>query len=461
MKKLTSLLLALALLMSLCASAVAEENKPFKGQTITVWGVGKNPETVNYETNSIGMVIWAAVEEWAYENECNIEYLDGNISVMRGTIDSGDNIDLAYTSNNWPNEPLQGLCEPLSAELQADLSALHGDGIMNVFRWEDGVYAALCPWMGTSGIQFNLTKCQELDIKTPLEYVAENNWTYETYFQFLRDCTLDLDGDGHFEFQGMTRHDLSGYINPHVLIDETGHMVNLLDTPRQRAWFDLVYNAFVVDKSLQDKNFKLKEQDGTYVLSALNYNWRPFTPDGTFSIDKNGDVISCVPLPTWTVDDTEQQYFRHMQHFIIPVGAEHMDASEDLLKFIFERVMAEVEMTSYRKLTGKYRALTGCTEVSRKVLEGRKSVIDGQYEDLYSVEEYDEEVRIRNIDWFFNNNDWYIGIEAPGVTRFLTVDTAYEAMWTLPTATSFAQIVPVIQGQVDSFNAMYVDGLAD
>ncbi len=466
MKKLTSLLLVLAMLLSLCATmAVSEEEKPFKGQHFVIWDDYRR-YVINTDTNEpsapqdTSILIYAAYEEWAKENECTIEIVWGNHDALRGAIDSGD-VPLIWNANsNWPQEPVAGLCQPFSAELQATLAEKFGSGIMDMFQFKGEVYGALYPWSGTQFIQFNQTKCEELGIKTPVEYYAEGNWTFETYFQFLRDCTIDVDGDGKLDYKGYTRHDTSGYPMPHVMFNEEGRLVSVLENEMQREWFDRVYTAYTVDSSLEETNNKLQEYDGCYILSSAGGNIEPWRPD-TYAYYKDGDVILAVPAPSWKAGDTSKTYYRHNLYMMIPTGCKNVAAAESLIAYVYDRVMAEVEIMAYGELTGKYTKMTGTTELAKKVIDAHDTKIAQLAADAEEIGVDFSATREYAIEWFLNNNNWHILINAPGVARFITQDSKYEAIWKLPSATSIAQIAPVLQAQCDAFNALYIDGLAD
>ncbi len=69
-----------------------------------------------------------------------------------------------------------------------------------------------------TGIFYNRTLLNKLGIKSPQDYVKENNWNWDTFTQVAKDANKDTNNDGKLDTWGLTS---AGFMDNALVSNET------------------------------------------------------------------------------------------------------------------------------------------------------------------------------------------------------------------------------------------------
>jgi len=220
MKKLISMLLALAMLLSLCSFASAEE-EPRHILIGTTWdmywdstheSIDVNPYYSGKETDQMIFANVKAIEEkWNVTFEyVNMLYSGAkesiNTSILAGTPD----VDI-YTVGLAIGAPAvaNGYAIDLRDVLPADHPVLLGtDPIMTYINTGDGSVSLLTEndkenMVGsTYPLSFNLQMIEDANLEDPRDLVERGEWTWDKFLEYCIALTQDTDGDGVIDVYG-------------------------------------------------------------------------------------------------------------------------------------------------------------------------------------------------------------------------------------------------------------------
>ncbi len=461
MKKLLCALLAVCMLLGMATTSLAEGDKPYKGQEILVFGFD-----MSYAFNEDGslkrvldtnMPIYYAMQEWAELNECTIRNIGGgDATALQNFIASGEVPVLINRSSAFPQLPALDLVEPLPADFVAEINAKYGSLYTDVMQYNGETWGVIMPWASLGSIQYNATKMADLGVKTPKEYYLEGNWTYETWMQCLKECTVDIDGNGVRDTVGLgwSSAMVQEFILPTYAPGEDGMTVNL-DSDQARELYNMLYNAYTVDKSISTSVTGLRyggENNETYAMMRT-YLIEPFVTSTLVYADENGDTIETVPVPAWKQGETATQAI-NVVPFYLGAGA-NQEAALDLLSYILEVGVKTMDLTSGGVYGfGDLADLQGATEAVVEYKALRDADIADKLAAIQELPEYDPEYIQVLIDYYKTCSFHMRGYKMPGVEGNEPAEMA-KTLLTQPTATAMAEIVPVLKTLVDTFNATY------
>ncbi len=452
MKKLVSLVLSLCLLMSLCSFAAAEEKKVIKvwndfgdnaSKEFDVWGVPIN----NFA------IFGAGLEEFAAKNNATWVSAGKGLANLHAAIASGEELDLIISYNTFPNIAAQGAAMAMKEEDEKYFAEKYGATYTDLMNFGGDCYGIAVPFGGTGLLYYNRTKLEDLGIKTPKEYYLEGNWNYQTFFQYLNDCTMDADGDGKFDYAGIGKFSHAYFFCP-VLEDSENGYVSLMNTDRVREYVQLYYEAYQTG-AVQNSGYGL---DGTnpYVLNKPVQSY-PYMVSFMMYTDANGDIIDCCPVPAWKEGEKASSSLNYV-YMLIPANCADYDQAIRMMDFIMECALEDMDALSYSDIFD-YEGLTGCTEWTKSFLENRYAKRDELDAATKALPEYDAEW-ITTINEHLKNNVYHMQIVASGIDWDPWNNaTTFGIMWEAPSATSIAQVYPVHQAQCDAFNMLYLGGI--
>lgn len=462
MKKWTTLLVVLCLVLSFAAVGSAETaDKPWKGKVISVWGVEfdymfdtdgnlRNPLDTNTPMH-------AALVEWAADNECTIKRMGGDTAALQAAIASGEGPDLMNVNTAFPSYPMQGLAEALPAEFVAKVSEKYGSRYSDIMTIDGKCYGLNHAWSSLGAIQYNRTMMEDLGIKTPREYFEEGNWTYETFKQCLKDCTVDVDGDGQLDSLGIFHFDLCMRIMPVYKLDAEGKAVSLLDTQRSRDFWQLMYEGYTVDKSITrvyaGLNRLHETLGGSYVMMRF-WQVEPFLANTLIYVDSEGYTIETVPVPCWKQGDTEQSSSTNLVYLMLAKGAKNPDAALDLMDRIFECEMETMDITSGGAYGFDFEGVKGSTEWTKEYIQVRDARIAEINAELAEIPEYDPEW-IQTIVDYYKNTNYHMVLSLPDVGEIVSYEMRDKLIDT-PSASAIAELQPVLEASCNTYNNTYI-----
>ena len=219
MKKLLSMLLALAMLLSLCSFASAEEPRHILiGTTWDMYwdstheSIDANPYYSGKETDQMIFANVKAIEEkWNVTFEyVNLLYSGAkesiNTSILAGTPD----VDI-YTISLSIGAPAvaNGYAVDMRDVLPADHPLITGtDPIMTYINTGDGSVSLLTQnskenMVGsTYPLSFNLQMIENANLEDPRDLVERGEWTWDKFLEYCIALTQDTDGDGVIDVYG-------------------------------------------------------------------------------------------------------------------------------------------------------------------------------------------------------------------------------------------------------------------
>ncbi len=460
MKKLVSLLLAVAMLLGVASFAVAEEEKPWKGQTIIVWN--------DFANNLINQFdVWgqpvnpfavanAAIEEWEAKNECEVLMVGKGAEQFAAAVAGGNTPDLVITYSTFPGYQNQGLVQPLTKEQETELRTLFGDGFVNPLMHAGESYGIVQPWGGNYVILYNRTMMEDMGIKTPREYYLEGNWNYETFAQVMKECTQDIDGDGKLDTQAVYRNSFNLAMMPGIIADENGGYVTDMGDERSMAFYNMLYEAYTINDAIHlgsgSSGLTTAGKDGAYVMMKFQQQ-SPWMLNNMLYEDNAGYVIEAVPTPEWKEGDTQKTEAINYTYLNIAKGAKNADAAYDLMKFIIECGLKEMADYSGGLVEFPFEGLTGCTEFTKDYIAARQAKVDELNAASRALPEYDAEYFAAVCNYFMKEANYHMQLNLPGVSNLF--DQGQDC-YTLPTATFIAQTAPIFEAQLEAYNNQYV-----
>lgn len=466
MKKLVSIILALTLLLSACSFALAEDDKPFKGRTINLWGWGFEFDSLLDEDgnfrdiyNSNNFVL-AAVEEWCALNECSYSiHNQTSHDELLAAITAQEGPDLFNGWGSFPSLMLNGSAKALSPEVAERFLEKFGHTYMDVMAYNGNYYGVALPWNAIAVYRYDRTQMEELGIKTPREYWEEGNWTFETFKQHRKDCVVDIDGDGKVDYG--PGHVSEFYLTSDpVEFDENGKLVSKVNTERFRDYYQTMYETLTIDKTGYGGNwnaFFQVDDSGVYGMSNV-FRWEGwYYPTGLYKLAENGHVIESAPIPMWKQGDTEQAVNMNGVGFCVLSGAKNEDMAISLLEFILECGLEQMDDMSGDALGYDFAGLQGTTEISKKYLD---EVSTALAEDMAALD--DAGLTEEDIEWTKSLMHWYnkeanymFDLDLPGA-YFSIREGHYDQLYQVPVATFIAEFAPVHEAMCETFNNVYV-----
>ncbi len=342
--------------------------------------------------------------------------------------------------------------QPLTEEDTKYFAEKYGKTYTDLMTFEGKCYGMVNPWGGTGIFKYNRTKCEDLGIKTPKEYYLEGNWTYETMFKFLNECTMDLDGDGKLDYAGMSKSNQGYYFFNWVKFDENGKLYSNAESDQVRDYIQMYYEGFQTG-AIQNSNAFLS---GTapYVMSGPQQSYQYMIHNLMFVQQSTGDVIESCPLPSYKAGMPGIASLNYC-YLMIPAGADY-EQGVKIMDFIMECGLEDMDDLSYGEVYD-FEGLTGCTEWTKTFLTERYAMRDELDAAPLALPEYDAEWTKTIQEHYANNVEYIMQYVLNGVDWMPENSSKNNILWTDPSATSIAQIHPVLQGQCEAFNLLYLD----
>lgn len=467
MKKLLAVLMVLCIVLGLAActkpvdpkDTTAANEKPYKGKTIEIWGHSSDTyKDIENKMTGVGNYIWmirAAIDEWAYENECTVVYKQGyDANAFMAAVNQGAHPDLVYLSwNQWPMPAAIGATQALPDDVAKDLAEMCGENWLAVSNFKGKPQGLTYPWTGNYMMYYDKTVFENYGLKTPKELFMEDNWNFETFIKACKDVTKDTNGDGKVDTVGFAATGLREWVPTVVTDPQTGKLSSYVTTELGMDILNLQYTLYTLDKSCVTSGSPQKDGNPQVVMAIQDcepYNYKHmFTMRGDHEIE-------VVPAPIHKKGDTEWTTMYTRAGLYLSSGSDDVEASCDLLKFLCRvgmRYMADLSVGLYKcdfegiKGTSPYSKIwkekfdAGCQE---RVTE--LAALGDRYDQTYQDKMYAHLLAGRAITYelYEGFNEWTFlgGTEGHGRK--------------LPPASSAVLIEDMLQKQIEKYNSLYM-----
>lgn len=438
------------------SGSVEEEvvKNPYEGTSIEVWGVLPEEVTAEVMSASWWNLTVAAMDEWAALNGVTMEWKGAwNQNAFMAAVAGGEKPDMIFSYALFPNTVNYGFSQPLSDEAYEKLAAVCGEQFLDALVSKGECYGVNLPANGTYVTYYNKTMFDNYGVKTPKEYFMEGNWTWETFEQCMTEVTKDLDGDGVNDTYGMASNWFDRLAGVAAAEGSDGKLTSNMDTEKFRDYAEIFYKGVNETGSIVMGTANIKSQLENPRPAMMFLDNRMWDISKYFQTLGNGDVIEFVPIPAHSSDETVQMELLSYC-LLIPKASDNVDAAVDMMSYVLQCHMKFREDASLGLFTSEFEGLQGTTAVSAAWLADHKVQMESRKAYLEDPA-YDEEYLKAMVE-YQNNAEFYIqrywaGVDIPG-----RGEGDFEALGTMPPASSMAEMIPIFQGQLDSYNSMYV-----
>ena len=428
------------------------------GVTIAVYGLGHADTSAAYdEENAYQQMMRIAADEWAALNGVTILYR-GVYDQNTVLADLSSNIitcDLFIQSGKLGLAPEIGLADAFTEAEYNTLSALVGDSrYLDVLDRKGEAYGLALPWGGNMMVYFNQTMFAKYDVKSPLEYYNEGNWTWENFAKCMAEITRDLNGDGTTDIYGLPGDSWSYLVNPVNRVAATGKLQSVLDDPWIQDFIAMKYDAFRVAGSsrLGENNLETNETSPLYAMQISAC--QTYDPQSVFKLTAAGDSLIAVPLPRWEGENGQTREWTNVNQMTahITPNSRNREAAFDLLCYLTKCGMKYMADCSLGAVSCDYTGIQGATDAAKQWkadfaadLQQRKAVLEKQ-------SGYDAAYIPRLRQTLAQTDGWYVSI-LNGYTYYELLNRV--EIYEKPPAESVPLIRSDYLAALETYNAIY------
>lgn len=385
----------------------------FGGKKLQIYGYhSKAYEDLNNmeQVNFIWM-IRAAVDEWAYLNNVEVEFVGGyDRSVILGDILGGGHPDLLLYCNKFPVTALSDIARPFTQEEYDTLAETCGKFYLDMLRYKGESYGVQSPWSGGQLFYYNKTQFEKYGVKSPGQYFMEDNWNWDTYETCIKGITRDEDGDGINELYGSG---CTSFMVPEFYwrkLNADGTLTSLVRNSEAVKRFLEIYNSARIGK-----------YEGRYTQAYVLATPRPATSVGeTLWYDfahmhrvlDNGDVIEAIPMPKYT-NDSESYYQHTTVYSSILSSCDEPEATLSLLNYILRvgmRYMSDYSLGLYHC---NYQGIRGATEYSAGWNAKFAAFLAERQTQFDKLTGWDHELYLKTTDYIIQADRQFISTDYP------------------------------------------------
>lgn len=433
------------------------------GKTLQIWAVvGSEYDTVDkIDAKSWLWMLRAAIVEWAHLNNVKLQFVSNyDQSALMSAINSGSKPDLVFTNGQFPAAANFQLLEVLNEAQQDKIAEVIGDTWFLTHRNE--VYGIQAPWCGANMVYYNETIMSEYGItKTPKDYIAAGEWTWDNYLKLCKECTRDIDGDGKMDTWGSTTYSVGAGYGATLTVDPaTGKLTSAMDSPDSVEWLEKLHKA-VVDEPCLLNDYKHATTPGSGIVMSSS-DCEPYNFYHTYRELSNGDIIRAVPRPT--KDGVQAEWSTTTWMFAIPKNSDEVDAAVDLLTYICKAGLKWMEDHSEGVFETEYEGIVGACEYSAAWLEQYNEFMEERHAKYEEIKEmWDVEFNSTLMESYKNSTKLfggsYAGVVGPwqgakGTTNGVSYN--FEIIFKAPPATSLPVLSAAVKNMCDTYNTKFV-----
>ena len=448
-----------------------DPDKPFKDKTLYfVWNM--DLLTNDYAINSIYR---QALDEWAIENEANWEQIiTGDIIALIAMTASGSPMNLGF-GLAFPRVANVGIVQEIN-DYYDYFADKYGSVFVDGATYMGNTYGVAMPWTTYSMLRFDATWCEENGVKSPKEYFLEGNWNFETFAEFLKQCTT-WDEDGNIVTRGMGMWQFSNIFAYPVSIDPlSGRVTSVLDSERNRAAYQMLYElteygavSYLGDPSTpaghNSNNWgAMHAEDGYPIMGQITWQQElvGLTGVGHYRRTDDGNWADCVPPPVWRDENDPGYEVNVAAHVFGVLKTGDLDMTISYLDFL----LAAGCYTDIGLMANDPSwpvGLFGHTPLSAEFIETRRQTYFNDLELLKDNPYYDPEYVQLVSDYILGkaeeNKHFTWGFDGLGTN--LTSDRwNFSELWNLPAASSIASANETLNNQINNYHRLYL-GLSD
>ena len=487
MKKFISLLLALCLVLALAAcgggnddpkptetkpsetkpteTKPTEAQNPYKGTEIEVWGVdvSKFADITTVNAGDFLDCVLVAMVEWGAANEVTIKW-GGSYTQARymAAVAGGQTPDLILTYGAFPTFANLGITKGMSAEGAAAIAEVAGEGYVTANSYKGQYHGMLLPVNGNEVFWYNMSKCEELGVKTPKEYWEEGKWTWDNMIQFWKDCTKDVDGDGVFDYVGTCTNDfvkLGGEF-AYAQQNADGTLSSVAETERYRYFADMCYTGVTEGWILPGTGDIWSLTKQPYPITRLG-DCELYNPHHTNWTLDNGDICEVVPLPKYKESEAQMNTRLSFTLYICSSN-DNMSATEAMLVYVQKCCIKFMADVSQGAVKTDFEGMKGTTPLSKLWLERHavRLADDKAYvKELTDAGVYDAEHVAKLWDYLIIETPssiprTYSGVNSP-YYPVLNNEKMFGYLFTEPAATSVPKVIAAHKAEVQKYNDTY------
>lgn len=437
--------------------------KPYKGAKIQVYGMGKiQPDDISGIQGGVSTYMAAAAMiEWAHENEASIEFINSyTVDVLSAAVNGGVGPDLVSSYNTFPNYANIGLLGALNSEQKAKLAEACGGttAYFDPFTYKGEVYGIGGPHVTYFNvITYNYTLFQEMGEKTPKEYWLEGTWDWKTFEEVCKKMTKDVDGDGKYDIYGSTRGSATFGSDSLVLKEAADGKLSIVfgQTQQSKDAVDMLYRGITEGWIVNPGKHLWTQMDyprpAMYQLGLEMFNYTHL-----YKTLPNGNITETAPMPVYDLKDEStwgqvsgNSYFGFMK------ASDNLDATVDMVAFVMKCAAKWCSELSLGAIPCEFEGMKGTTAYSKKYLELFAEFMESEKKYWAGIEHLDKEYVAKMYDYVYKypviTPRKYAGVSSP-----FAGSGSYKTIYTTPPATSIAELAPVLQGQLDAYNDLYV-----
>jgi multiple sugar transport system substrate-binding protein len=255
-------------------------------------------------------------------------------------VNAGEQADVVPASDQFfPIYPVKKLVQPIDQYIKLT-DPLWNQAVTKAFSFAGKPYAA-----GASAvpvvIYYNKDLFEKNGVKTPSEYYAEGNWTWETFRDVAKQLTMDTDGDGKNDQFGFNWWD-GGYAmfvasNGKTLLsyNDDGSITSNLETDNVKEALQFVQDAYLKDKYIDIA------QDGDKFVAAFKNGKLAMTGEfglNGFTTLKASYNIDYVPIPKGPKGEQDAAH-GGLGGWSIPTVSKNPEAAAAFIQMVSENAL--------------------------------------------------------------------------------------------------------------------------
>ena len=386
------------------------------GKTLTIYGLGHSETPVDYNENlfknTYEQMMRIAADEWAAMNGVTIEYMGPyDQNKVSAALSCREPCDLFIQTGKLGLAPEIGLADAFTEAEYNTLATLVGDSrYLDVLDRKGEAYGLALPWGGNMMVYFNQSIFAKYNVKSPIEYYHEGNWTWGSFTKCMAEITRDLDGDGTTDIYGLPGDSWSNLVNPENRDAATGKLLSTIDDPWIQEFIQMKYNAYRVDQSSRNDENKIETNVDSPKYAMQISACEAYDPQDVFKVIATGDELMAVPLPRWEGENGQTKEWVNITQMTAHITSttKNREAAFDLLCYLTECGMKYMADCSLGAISCDYTGIQGTTDVSKQWKSAFAADIQQRKAALEKLNSYDAAYVPKLVQTLAQTDGWYV-----------------------------------------------------